>query len=925
MSFEGPNTRKKIRALPDEDPGDPLGLAGPLDGGGKIPSAQIPTIALADYLGTVSSQSAMLALGASGGDTCIRTDYDPDQVWLCLATPSTSIGNWAPVSGYVVSVNSQTGAVTLTATDVGAQPVDATLTALAGLDSTAGMVEQTGADTFTKRSLGVGASTSVLTRADGDGRYSVTSHVHAASAITNTPAGDIAATDVQAAINELDTEKQPKDATLTALAGLDSGAGLVEQTGADTFAKRALGVGASTSIPTRADADARYDAAGSAASALSSALSALTSHTSDTTDAHSATAIGYTPATSGNWSPSPTTGAGGLDQLASRVKTLETTPSGVTAFNSRTGAVSPADGDYSQSLITGLKAADSPSFVAVTSTVATGTAPLTVSSTTKVTNLNADLLDGYHASTTAANSVIPVSSGSNATIPRGFVATGAGATGHVPIQQSDGSLAMGAQTVATSGGLSGGTGVIVYEVSGAPVTLANNASAVVVVGEIVDPRVQVSIWEQGTARTNQTNTWTFSTANEASYVQESASLGTDFSTGGVYLHRTLSNSLIKFMLQGNGTAAGVPFEPFFHTLGGSGFSVSTTTPKYGSGCVNIDAGTGIQVDTTGDVPSGWGSYSWTIEAWVRFDALTGFRGVFCSNTSSYNTSVPTAFMLAMNGTSLYFFASANNSTWSYADNLLVKTGFTTGTWYHLAIDHNASNDTLHVYVDGVLEATVTSVTALYNTDKYLSIGYWNFGGDRFDGQMDDIRITIDSPANNPVYNGAGFTPPTEFTDPSFTTTGYYVYSGDALDLATARIASFDSATFTEQAMTGTQIRYLVSWDSGTTWINHSGSTVALADIHTSGSTSAQMSTYFTALAVPGGATALAFAAGLKTTDPTLSPKVTSIAVQYDETAPWMAGSPSNYQVRVWPGDAGAVEVTNVSGGSKTAYIYVELV
>jgi hypothetical protein len=45
---------------------------------------------------------------------------------------------------------------------------------------------------------------------------------------------------------------------------------------------------------------------------------------------------------------------------------------------------------------------------AFTSNIATGTAPFTVTSTTKVTNLNADLLDGYDTSTTAVASKIPV-------------------------------------------------------------------------------------------------------------------------------------------------------------------------------------------------------------------------------------------------------------------------------------------------------------------------------------------------------------------------------------------------------------------------------------------------------------------------------------------------------------------------------------
>ncbi len=79
-----------------------------------------------------------------------------------------------------------------------------------------------------------------------------------ATNVAFTPTGMIAASTVQTAIAELDTEKQPLDATLTALAALDGTAGLLEQTGGDAFTRRALGVGASTSVLTRADGDGRF-------------------------------------------------------------------------------------------------------------------------------------------------------------------------------------------------------------------------------------------------------------------------------------------------------------------------------------------------------------------------------------------------------------------------------------------------------------------------------------------------------------------------------------------------------------------------------------------------------------------------------------------------------------------------------------------
>jgi hypothetical protein len=70
---------------------------------------------------------------------------------------------------------------------------------------------------------------------------------YSAAQVSNTPAGNLSSVTVQAAINELDSEKQPVDATLTALAAFNSN-GIIVQTAADTFAARSIASGTGITV-----------------------------------------------------------------------------------------------------------------------------------------------------------------------------------------------------------------------------------------------------------------------------------------------------------------------------------------------------------------------------------------------------------------------------------------------------------------------------------------------------------------------------------------------------------------------------------------------------------------------------------------------------------------------------------------------------
>lgn len=92
------------------------GYAG-LDGAGKVPLAQLPSIAISD-VSTVASQAAMLALVAERGDVAVRSDTL--ETYILSAEPATVLANWKKLlfPAPVVSFNTRTGAVVLTLADV---------------------------------------------------------------------------------------------------------------------------------------------------------------------------------------------------------------------------------------------------------------------------------------------------------------------------------------------------------------------------------------------------------------------------------------------------------------------------------------------------------------------------------------------------------------------------------------------------------------------------------------------------------------------------------------------------------------------------------------------------------------------------------------------------------------------------------------
>jgi hypothetical protein len=199
----------------------------------------------------------------------------------------------------------------------------------------------------------------------------------------------------------------------------------------------------------------------------------------------------------------------------------------------------------------------------------------------------------------------------------------------------------------------------------------------------------------------------------------------------------------------NGSTTFIDSSPSAHTLTAvNGTVVTTTTPKFGTGCGDFTSSVTSAITTGNASDFNFSNGKFTVEAWAYFTSSPG------SNVNGIVTQWLTSnlgFFFGVVSGNLAFFYSTTGS-----DNPNVGASYTPSlnTWIHLAADRDASN-VLRVYANGVVVASATVSSTIFASTQQAFISSDANGDHSFPGHLDEVRVT-----KGVARYGGGFTPPT---------------------------------------------------------------------------------------------------------------------------------------------------------------------
>ncbi len=287
-----------------------------------------------------------------------------------------------------------------------------------------------------------------------------------------------------------------------------------------------------------------------------------------------------------------------------------------------------------------------------------------------------------------------------------------------------------------------------------------------------DATGMIRLYVNGTVITFNNPGATFFASTNNCYIGNDISAGTNFSgyldevrvTKGRAMYAgafspplapfVASNTVLLIHADGaNGSTAFIDSSVNANTLTAAGTAqVTTANQKFGTGSLDLHNSIASWLNTNNAADFNFGAGPFTIEAWV------------------YITANPTAgVILAQWAAQFGVFLNFNNNSISFQYSSDGSTGFSVvtsytpphNTWYHLAVDRDASN-VLRVYANGVVLSSQTFAVTLFPSTDNAIIGNLP-PGFQFPGQFDEIRVS------KGVARFAGaFTPPTQ------------AYAGDAV-------------------------------------------------------------------------------------------------------------------------------------------------
>jgi concanavalin A-like lectin/glucanase superfamily protein len=165
-------------------------------------------------------------------------------------------------------------------------------------------------------------------------------------------------------------------------------------------------------------------------------------------------------------------------------------------------------------------------------------------------------------------------------------------------------------------------------------------------------------------------------------------------------------------------------------------STTWTSPgKVGAFCIS-GSGAGFGQATGAAINT---ASSFTAAAWVRLNTLGAFSGILSIN----GVNVSGFFLEYHSGLQRFSFARfASDSTGAAITTANATAAPVVGTWYHVAAVYNSSAQTMALYVNGVLQQSV-SFTSPWQATGATQIGRTRYGGNpvsMFQGSIDDARL-----------------------------------------------------------------------------------------------------------------------------------------------------------------------------------------